>query len=98
MQAYSDPAREHDPHALPDIEIFEAHALDCDECECFQVYPQATGTGYADCPECGEIGITNNLAHFYWACFPGCLPDSDPIGPFNSEAEALAAAREGVES
>lgn len=31
---------------------------------------------------------------FYWYCLPGCLPEGDPIGPFASEAEALADARE----
>lgn len=36
---------------------------------------------------CGEPGW------YWWSCFPGCLPDSDPIGPFNSEEEALADAR-----
>ena len=27
---------------------------------------------------------------YWWACFPGCLPDSDAFGPFASEDEALA--------
>ena len=28
---------------------------------------------------------------WYWqSCFPGCLPDSDAIGPFQTEAEAIA--------
>jgi hypothetical protein len=27
---------------------------------------------------------------FYWqACFPGCLPDGEPSGPFETEAEAI---------
>ena len=27
---------------------------------------------------------------FYWqACFPGCIPDSDAIGPFMTEQEAI---------
>lgn len=31
---------------------------------------------------------------WYWqACFPGCLPDGDPMGPFNSEADAMNDAR-----
>lgn len=30
---------------------------------------------------------------YYHYCFPGCLPDSDPFGPYRSEAEALEAAR-----
>jgi hypothetical protein len=29
-------------------------------------------------------------AGWYWtACFPGCLNDSDPVGPFTSSEEAL---------
>jgi hypothetical protein len=36
-----------------------------------------------------------NGAGYYWqSSFPGCLPDSDPIGPFNSEADAIADAQE----
>jgi hypothetical protein len=32
-----------------------------------------------------------DLAGWYWqACFPGCLPDSDPMGPFPTEEEAMA--------
>jgi len=27
---------------------------------------------------------------WYWqACFLGCLPDGDPMGPFNSEVDAM---------
>lgn len=25
---------------------------------------------------------------YWWACFPGCLPDGEPSGPFNTEQEA----------
>jgi hypothetical protein len=32
---------------------------------------------------------------YWWACFPGCMPDSDPMGPFDSLESALADAREG---
>jgi hypothetical protein len=32
---------------------------------------------------------------YWWACFPGCMPDSDPSGPYATEAEALADARDG---
>jgi hypothetical protein len=31
---------------------------------------------------------------YYWYCLPGCLPDSDPYGPFETEEEAIADARE----
>ena len=34
-------------------------------------------------------------AGWYWqACFPGCLPDGDPIGPFDTEREAIADAQD----
>lgn len=31
---------------------------------------------------------------YVWACFPGCLPDGEPIGPFANLEEAVAQARE----
>lgn len=27
---------------------------------------------------------------YWWTCFPGCLPDGEPIGPYPTEAAALA--------
>ncbi len=27
---------------------------------------------------------------YWWACFPGCLPDGEPAGPFDSEDTARA--------
>jgi hypothetical protein len=68
MQAYSDPRRESDPHALPDVEVWEE--------------TETMDLGF----ECGP--------GFYWqSCSPGCLPDGEPIGPFDTEAEALADCR-----
>ena len=35
--------------------------------------------------------VTENGAGLYWqSCFPGCLPDSDAVGPFQTAAEAIA--------
>lgn len=31
---------------------------------------------------------------YYWACFPGCLPDSDAFGPFLTEQDAILDARD----
>jgi hypothetical protein len=85
MQAYSDPRREDEPTALPDVEVFHHDCTDsADPCP----EPFAHCEACADF-ECGGIG-------WYWqSCFPGCLPDGDPCGPFETEAEALADAREG---
>lgn len=41
-----------------------------------------------------EDGENLPAGWYWWACFPGCLPDGDPVGPFDTEEEALADARE----
>lgn len=73
-QAYSDPTRETDPHALPDIEVFEATKADLSD------------------GAWGDLRLEPGW--YWWACFPGCLPDGDPMGPFETEAEALADAQD----
>lgn len=90
-QFYFDPSRENDPHALPDGEVFYASHYDCADCGYFTFVPSP------QCPECGskyKRTLPDGAGWFYWACFPGCLPDGDPIGPFETEEEALADARE----
>ncbi len=32
---------------------------------------------------------TTGAGWYWWPCFPGCLPDGDPIGPFGTEEEAI---------
>ena len=41
-----------------------------------------------------EDGEALPAGWYWWACFPGCLPDSDPFGPFETEQEALADAQD----
>ena len=37
----------------------------------------------------------SEITGYYWqSCFPGCLPDSDPVGPYTTESEAFSDARE----
>jgi hypothetical protein len=31
---------------------------------------------------------------YWWACFPGCLPDGEPAGPFETEEAAIEAANQ----
>ena len=76
-QAYSDPTRANDPHALPNVEVFYVDNKD-------PLFDR-DDTGEQPCPEQGW---------YWWPCFPGCLPDGDPVGPFATEAEALADAQE----
>ncbi len=80
-QAYSDPKRADDPYALPDVETFYVNE---DQARAARREPDHEVNGSAT-----EAGW------YYWFCFPGCLPDTDPIGPFASEDEAIADAQEG---
>jgi hypothetical protein len=103
-QAYSNPDRESDPHALPDIEIFQltAHEVAERDEDLINEYMNRREFRLAGMNSrtrdamldaiCEEEGITGGW--FYWYCFPGCMPDSDAIGPFDSHKEALDAARE----
>ena len=52
-------------------------------------------------PDCEVFCLTSLEARqfdapsgwYYWYCFPGCLPEGDPIGPFDTEDAAIAAAQ-----
>jgi hypothetical protein len=68
---YSDPGREGEPGALPNIEVF-----------------------YRDETPSGIDEVQMEPGWYWWACFPGCMPDGDPYGPYGSEEEALADARD----
>jgi len=85
-QHYSNPRRADDPHALPDLETF-------------YVSDDLKGR---DTLAAHAAGVEPSWAKFrngwyYWFCLPGCLPDSDPMGPFETEAAALADARAGMD-
>ena len=79
-QAYSDKTRENEATALPDVEIFHVSQLECNY--------NLQNLDHAD-----EYTITEP-GWYWWSCFPGCLPDSEAFGPFDSEAEALEDARD----
>lgn len=111
-QHYSDPSRAAEPHALPDVETFRASRFTvyCEDCD--QTYDtyMPEGSYWADlgicCPACAHaaphfrhdfIGHVDEPAKWFWrACFPGCLPDGEPMGPFATEAEAIADAQDGI--
>ena len=112
-QHYSNPNRETDTWSLPNIEVWQERiTIVRSGCGDFEV-PRESEWARGFCPSCdratcvlsldtfepSESGIehTERLAWFYWFCFPGCLPDSEPCGPFATEAEALADAREGMD-
>lgn len=101
-QHYRDPKRANDPYSLPDVETFRAFSGDCPFCTSGVTVHAAGETIYCDNCSAGRKGFelrSDQLTEgwFYWSCFPGCLPESDPIGPFDTEDEAIADARDGIE-
>ena len=100
-QEYSNPEREDEPTALPDIEVFEltaAEAVQQDEDLMWAaskrfplMHMNSRDRDKAIEWAVEESGTTEGW--FWWSCFPGCLPDSPAIGPFASYAEALKDAR-----
>jgi hypothetical protein len=82
MFIYSDPERENIPNALPDVEVFyadEQTVADWQEDGCLNI---------------GDGPISDLVGWYWWPCFPGCLPDGDPMGPFDSEEEATRDAQD----
>lgn len=84
MQAYSDPKRENESTALPDIEVFHISPADAPEfARNLMQEDYWPGDDYED-----------YVGWYWWSCFPGCLPDGDPFGPFVTSDEALSDAQE----
>ncbi len=96
---YSDPTREPDPHTLPDVEVFEGFAHQCRECSYgpFPLSRDYYGLVYVRgaCEVCGGDAKCIDTLEQHWFAFgfPGCLWDSEPEGPFETEDAALEAAR-----
>lgn len=90
MQAYSNPKCESDPYSLPDIEVFYVSKQDAARL----VADAIAQGGHIDTDP--EIPISES-GWYWWACLPGCLPDSDANGPFATSAEALADAQSNAD-
>lgn len=107
-QHYSNPKHADDAHALPDVETFYLDASDflnaADATWMFEAMRQAAEDEVAkhrsitddDIDAAVKARATALVGWYYWYCFPGCLPDSMPTGPFATEADALADARENA--
>ncbi len=95
MQAYSNPSRESDPYSLPDVEVFFVEEGEWaihkryGEMTLANMLPTGETIGDSDEDEWESV----SAGWFWQTCFPGCLPDGEPNGPFETEAEALEDAR-----
>jgi hypothetical protein len=85
MQAYSDESRAGGTYSLPDVEVFYMSGKDM------------RGYGKDSVWYLPEDKCYMKPGYYYWFCFPGCMPDSDPIGPFDGYESAMADAQEGSE-
>jgi hypothetical protein len=56
----------------------------------FEVFWDDADTGpYSDEPRNFNIhGDPVTPGWYWWPCFPGCLPEGDPVGPFTSSIAA----------
>lgn len=68
MYIYSDPTRAADAFSIPDIEIFYTDRI----------------TAYCDRLELEINGQTTGPGWYWWYCQPGCLPDGEAAGPFET--------------
>lgn len=61
--------------------------------ECFYVSGDEARRNHAQAVKgrCEEPRL-NYAGWYYWTCTPGCLPDSDPFGPYESPLAVLRAA------
>lgn len=77
---YSIPERETEPFSLPNVEVFYVSQL--------EVNYNMENMDHVD-----EYTITEP-GWYWWACFPGCMADSDAMGPFETEHAATQDAQE----
>ena len=107
MQAYSNPARANNPHALPDVEVFQLTAHEVAAQDEDLVYEYSKRPEFRLCHMNGRVresmldamveeeSITGGW--YWWTCLPGCLPDSCAFGPFETRDAALTDAQENSE-
>jgi len=79
-QIYTDPTREMEPYALPNAEVFYFSQLEANY--------NLENLDHAD-----EYTLTE-AGWYWWSCFPGCLPDGEANGPYDTESEAIADAQD----
>jgi hypothetical protein len=100
---YSELERAGDKWSLPDIEVFELTAREAAEINEDLIWDYTKrrefrlalmNTKTRDAMFDAMIEEESIEGGWFWrACFPGCLPEGDPSGPFKTYREALKDAR-----
>jgi hypothetical protein len=79
-----------------DGERCDAPSVFCPVCEDDMVWSDTEEDHV--CAECKREAGTKvrpcGAGFYWWYSLPGCLPDSEPWGPFDTEDKAIASARE----
>ena len=85
---YRNPDDEKNPYSLPDVDIFSSEywITEDDHGECTLFFYES------DVPEGANV-IKEGYGWFYASGYPGCLWDSEPMGPYQDFAAATYAAR-----
>lgn len=104
MQFYSGPSRENEKWSLPDCQAFQMTAEEVAETMQDEIYNlmkrkefRLASINSRVREKMIETLIEENGIEggwFYWYCFPGCLPEGGPVGPFATCDAAVEACRE----
>lgn len=106
MMFYTDPTRQADSYSLPDARVYQLTAREVVEqdVELIREYMRRYEYRLAGFSSrvsdamldkiVDQEGITGGW--FFDFCVPGCLPDSQPFGPYATHDEAISAARDMV--
>lgn len=104
MYFYTDPARESDTYAMPDARVYHLTAREVAEMDDDLIHEYMRKHQYRLASMSNRVrdamfyamvedeGITGGW--FFDYCLPGCLPDSQPFGPYESRDAAITAARD----
>jgi hypothetical protein len=71
-------------------EVFRSSYGYCRKCSSLSYTYGQVSASEVPCQNCGDGTKVPLLQRgwFYWFCEPGCLPDSEPFGPFSTFEEA----------
>jgi hypothetical protein len=77
-------------------EIFRWDRFDCQDAGLIEMSADSETkwvmfeNGIGSCAVSVDCDPTDFEGWYWQACFPGCLPDGDPMGPFKTESDAMA--------